>query len=339
MTDAGPPVREARAVAVLRALQLGDLLCAVPALRALRNGLPQAEITLVSLGWARAFAERFSRYVDSFLELPGYPGLPERLPDVAAVPPFLADAQARSFDLVVQLHGSGEATNPLAVLLGGRRTAGFYRAGAYCPDPELFLVYPEDGPEPRRLLRLVELLGIQPAGEHLEFPLFESDRRALADIPAAAGLSARPYACIHPGSRLESRRWAPARFAAVGDYLAGQGLQVVLTGSGSEREVTARVGGAMEAHPLDLAGETSLGALAALLSGAQLLVCNDTGVSHLAAALDVPSVVVFTVSDPVRWAPSDARKHRVVPPAHATVERVVNALEALLGPGKTVKGV
>src|SRR5436309_10334628 len=72
-------------IAILRALKLGDLLCTVPALRSVRAGLPGAKITLIGLPWARTFVDRYSAYIDDFLEFPGYPGLPEQPVDPSAV--------------------------------------------------------------------------------------------------------------------------------------------------------------------------------------------------------------------------------------------------------------
>src|SRR6185436_1759907 len=97
--------------------------------------------------------------------------------------------------------------------------------------------------------------------------------------------------CVHPGSRLQSRRWYLVRFAQVANHLAGQGLRIVLTGTKEERPLVDELSRMIKATHFNLAGQTSLGALAALLRGACLLVSNDSGVSHLASAVKTHSVV------------------------------------------------
>src|SRR2546421_4547819 len=132
--DAAPWFRGPQRIAVFRALQLGDLLCAVPALRALRAGAPDSRITLIGLPWAAEFAQRFSRYIDDFLPFPGFPGFPERDAPAQALVDFLHEARRRSFDLVIQLHGSGQFSNPLVQLMRPRRMVGFFEPDGFCPD-------------------------------------------------------------------------------------------------------------------------------------------------------------------------------------------------------------
>jgi ADP-heptose:LPS heptosyltransferase len=301
-----------RSVVVLRALQLGDLLCAVPAFRALRAALPEAHIVLVGLPWARVFVERYPEYLDGFREFPGWPGLPERAPDVARIPAFLAEIQAERFDLALQLHGSGPFVNPLTALLGARHTAGFCLPGGYCPDPEWFLPWPDRGLEAHRLLKLMAFLGAPADDDRLEFPLRDGDFAVLSAWEEAEELHPGPYVCVHAGASVPERRWPAHRFAAAADALAARGFRVVLTGTGAEAELTRTVAHAMRHKALDLAGRTDLGAAAALIAGARLLLCNDTGVSHLAAALRTPSVVISTGDNPARWAPTDGARHRVL---------------------------
>lgn len=301
-----------RSILVVRALQLGDLLCAVPALRALRAAFPAACITLAGLPWAREFAARFERYVDAFIEFPGLPGLPERACEVEKVPQFIAEVRSRRFDLALQMHGSGQLLNPLVALLGARQCAGYCGEGACCPDPDRFLPWREDAHEILRYLELLRELGLPASDPRLEFPLSAEDRAERARLAAIHGLERGRYVCLHPGSQLPSRRWPARRFAAVGDRLAADGYRVVITGTAAESTLTEEVAARMHHIAVDMTGATTLGALAALVEHAALVVCNDTGISHIAAAMKTPSVVVCCGSDFRRWAPLDRERHRVL---------------------------
>ena len=303
-----------RRICVLRPLQLGDLICATPALRALRHGFPQAHIDLIGLPWAREFVARCSHLVDGFIAFPGYPGLPEREPDLRRIPSFFADVQALEYDLAVQLHGSGGLTNPITSMLGARRMACFVKHGDWRPEQALAIPYPEGRHEVHRLLALVEALGAPAEGDAVEFPVTHGDHLELAVALEGRDLP-RSYAVVHPGSRAPERRWPVERFAAVADGLARMGVHVVLTGSDEEAPLIASLEDAISAPATNLCGRTSIGALAALIARAGLVVSNDTGVSHIAAGVGAPSVVIFLASEPARWAPLDGSIHRVVEPS------------------------
>src|SRR5690606_34562089 len=87
----------------------------------------------------------------------------------------------------------------------------------------------------------------------------------------------------------------------------------------------------MRSPAVNASGETSLGVAAALLERAALLVTNDTGISHLAAALGTPSVVVFLASDPERWAPLDRERHRPVVARSLAADRPLVAMRRSIG--------
>jgi ADP-heptose:LPS heptosyltransferase len=298
-------------IAVMRSLPgLGDLLCAVPALRALRAAFPQAKITLIGLPWARSFIKRFSHYLDDFLEFPGYPGIPEVPFSQEKLHLFLKSVQEQHFDLILQMHGNGTVSNSFIALLDARINAGFYLPNHYCPDPNYFLPYPDTEPEIWRHLRLMDFLGIPLQGDKLEFPLREEDFAALR--------LKKNYVCIHPGASAKDKRWSLKNFATVADAIAARGWEIVLTGTTTEVYLTQKLADMMRFEPINLAGQTNLGEMAALLSRASLLVCNDTGVSHLAAGLRVKSVVIFSNSSPHRWAPLDREIHRSLSSSSST---------------------
>lgn len=326
---AARPLPERATIVVLRALPgLGDWLCAVPTMRALRAARPDARIHLVALEPTRSLVARFAGYVDAFHAFPGWPGLPERRPAVREIPRFLGEIQGLEADLAIQLHGAGEITNGVAELFGAQHVAGFYRSGERCPDVSRFLRWHDADPEIRRGLRLLGLLDLPVGDEHLEFPLDPTARTAARDLLEQAGVDGS-YVLLHPGANRPAARWSQAGFADVGASLVDQGRRVVLTGSPAERTLTAAVARSVPGA-IDLGGRTDLDTLAWLVAGARLLISNDSGVSHLAAALRVPSVVVFL--DPVterwrRWAPLDSRRHRPVP---GSVRGVIAEADRLL---------
>lgn len=300
-------------IAIVRALPgIGDLLCCVPALRALRAAKPTAEISLIALPAAQGFVDRFPGYIDQWFEFPGFPGVPEVSLCPQRVAKFLVKAQKIKFDLALQMHGNGFCTNNFVLLLGAKKSAGFCTPDHYCQNFGSFMKYPDHEPEVWRHLRLMEFLGIPLQGDHLEFPIWQSDWRELDQIAVAHNLYSRPYVCIHPGASVSDRRLSHQQFAEIADAIASQGLQIVLTGTTNELELTKAVAKSMRFAAINLAGKTSLGVLAALLKKSRLLICNDTGVSHLAAALQVNSVVIFSNSSPQRWAPLDRKLHRIV---------------------------
>ncbi|HSC63421.1 MAG TPA: glycosyltransferase family 9 protein [Caldimonas sp.] len=298
-------------IAVFRALMLGDMLCAVPALRALRAAFPEAAITWIGLEPTRPMARRLAHLVDDFIALPGYPGLPEVAVDATALPGFFAAVRSRRFDLALQMHGSGAIVNPLVAAFGARRCAGFFDDDAPVPrcDESLFVRWPTAGHEIERMLVLTDHLGLARRGTRLEFPVGVGDR---AELAAVRGDADAPYVCIHVGAQLPSRRWPVDRFAAVADAVAAGGRAVVLTGSAGESGLVDDVMRRMRRRATSLAGKTTLGALGALIADADALVCNDTSVSHIAAALGCPSVVVSCGADVARWAPLDRARHRVL---------------------------
>ena len=293
-------------IGVVRALGgIGDVLCVVPALKRLRAAVSDARVTYIGLPQVESVVARYPGLVDRFLAFPGFPGVPEYPFERDELVAWL-DARRREpeFDIAIQLHGSGSVTNVFTGLLAATRTLAYHVPGLWKPAPDS-PPFPDHLPEVARWTGLVDTLWSAGAATNVddapEFPVTDDERGALRAL-----MPPGRYAVVHAGASDARRRWPPEHFARVADALAGQGLTVVLTGVSSEAGIIAAVQAHMRSRVVDLCARTTLGQTAALIEAAAVVVTNDTGTSHLAAALRVPSVVIFIASDPARWAPADA---------------------------------
>jgi ADP-heptose:LPS heptosyltransferase len=313
-------------IAVFRALKLGDFLLAVPALRALRQAFPEAGIDYIGLPWMRDVRPRYGVCIDGFVEFPGYPSLPERAYDPAAIVQFMQKMQETSYDLTLQMHGNGRNANVLVELLGSKNIAGYSCHDAFWPNRQWFMTYPEDKHEIHKHLSLLQFLGIDATDTTLEFPLHDNDYAELEEI---GNFKDRQYICMHPGA-VSGARWPAEYFAKVGDELASQGLEIVITGSREEAALASHVAALMKAPSINIAGRTSLGALGALLCQSRLLVSNDTGVAHMAVAVGRPNVTIFTTANPAIWAALDEKRHPHFTAEQATLAAVIKQSVTLL---------
>ena len=276
MTSAPAPVL------VLRALGLGDLLTATPALRGLRSAYPGRPIVLATPS-----------------ELAGLAGLTGAvdtvLPTAELAPLRWPGPRPR---VAVNLHGSGPESHRL--LLAVRPSA--LMAFRHPEVPEA--TGPEWAPGEHEVRRWCGLLATHGV------PADPADLELAPPTLPAPGLAGAVV--VHPGAKHGSRRWPAERFAAVAGALAARGWHVVVTGSGQERGLAHRVAAAAGLPSASvLAGAFPVLGLAGLVAHASLLVSGDTGIAHLATAVRTPSVVLFGPATPARWGPPPDRPGHV----------------------------
>lgn len=296
-------VPDVKRIAVLRANALGDLMFALPALDALRAAYPDAELVLLGRAWHRDLLEARPGPVDRTVVVPPFEGSlgPAERRSLDQALDAVAD---EGVDLALQLHGGGRNSNPVVRSLGARVVAGLRTPDADPLDREVPYVYYQS--EVLRLLEVVALVGALPRRLEPSFALTERDRAEAAAVVDGD----TPLVALHPGATDPRRRWPPERFAAVGDALAAAGASVVVTGSHGEHELVAAVVQAMANPARDLGGRLSIGGLAGLLARCAVVVGNDTGPLHLAAAVGAATAGVFWCGNVINAGAATRTRHR-----------------------------
>ena len=274
------------ALLALRALGVGDLLTAVPALRGLAAAFPEHRKVLAAPGYLSPLAE--------------LTGAVDEVVDSAPLAPL--DGTLERPAVAVNLHGRGPQSHAVLGPLRPERLIAF--AHADVPGTAGFPEWRPGEHEVHRWCRLLHEFGIPADPSALDLP----------PPPVEAPPHSVDATILHPGAKAPERRWPLERWIAVARAEAGAGRRVIVTGSRDEVPLARRI---CEAAGLDdgsvLAGGTDVAQLAAAVAAARVVVSNDTGVAHLATALGTPSVVLFGRMSPAEWGPPpDRPMHRAI---------------------------
>jgi ADP-heptose:LPS heptosyltransferase len=299
-----------RRIALLRGGGLGDLMFALPAAEALAAAYPDAEITLLGMPLHAALLQGRPSPFAVVEVLPPRPGVRDGVEDPAATAAFVERMRAQQFDLAVQVHGGGRNSNPFLLELGARHTVGNRTEDAVPLERTLPYLYYQH--EVLRALEVVGLAGAWPVDLEPRLRLTE-DERALRRNPRPPGTPGTVV--LHPGATDPRRRWPTASFAELATALAGDGADVVVVGDASEVALAEDILGRVPAHVAgrvtSTAGTASMAELVALLLRASLVVANDSGPRHLAAALGTPTVGIYWFGNAVNAGSLSRARHRL----------------------------
>lgn len=286
-----PSKRAIKSILFLRHDRIGDMVLSTAALKALREGYPQAKVTVLASELNCEILKHNPNVDDIII----YKGLKW----------FIKKIRPRRYDLVIDPFLTYEMKQAVMTYVAGRK----YRIGFEEAGREIFFnVRGPTASSPKQmvdhLLDLAELAGGKREGCKPEVFLSDTEIQWANEALAEKGISANELIIgIHPGAHYPSQRWSAERFGEVAKQIVEQSLaKVILVGSSDEEgllEVVKKsVGEEIQIFSCD-----SIRKFVALLSRCNLLVCNNSGPMHIAAALNVPTVSMIGPTVTTLWLP------------------------------------
>jgi lipopolysaccharide heptosyltransferase I len=302
-----------RKILITKPSSLGDIVLALPALRALRMSYPEAKISWLIRPEFAPLIENHP-FIDEIIifdrKLLGkawfHPGA------FGALLSLIRKLRRGKFDVIFDFQGLFR-TASLAWLSGCKKRFGMANAREFAT---IFYTHKipqniEDIHMVDFYLKIIKAAGASDFGVEFVFPTNSDAEDSVNKLLVSHGIKGN-YAVLISGSAHRDKCWPSERFAQLADKISSQhNLSIVAIGSGSESETVEEIKENAEVPIANLAGQTSLSELVALLRCAKLAVSNDTGPGHIAAAVEIPLVLIFGRTNPVRLVPY-GRKHCVM---------------------------
>ena len=295
---------DVRRILCIRLDNMGDVLMTTPAMHALKHAAPDRHLTLLGSRSGVALAP----FIDDLDDAIAYnaPWVKHAQHDTAEDQQVLNEVRAGHYDAAVIF--TVYSQSPLAAALFCRM-AGIPKVLAHCRENPYALIshhLPETEPasqvrhEVRRQLDLVASVGAINEHPVMRFRTRETDRQSLRIKLAQSGVPDTQYMVAHCGATAPSRRYPAEYFSQAFRMIGSRAGAIVLTGDSSERALVADIAAmcGAEAPVINMAGQLELGEFACLVESASLLLSNNTGPVHVAAAVGTPVVDLYALTNP-----------------------------------------
>lgn len=296
-----------RRVLVVRLRSIGDTVLATPSLIALREFLPEARIDVLLEDWIAPILKDFDA-IDNVLTF--------KKDDLKSRLQIARQIRRSNYDIAFNLHGGTTAT--FFVRASGAR----YRVGLasyqykflythLAPSPLEFW-QTEHAHSAEQQLAILGFVGVPvKTRPKSRLTVTESVRNSIEKKLSAAGFDQSAFALIHPVAAFDTKQWATENFARIAEFLSEKRIRTVAVATKKERGVLEKLRASATA-PVQIYDDLTLPEITALAAKAKIFVGNDSGVAHIAAAVETPSVVIFGSSNINHWRPWTNSPNEVV---------------------------
>jgi heptosyltransferase-1 len=293
-------------ILLIKPSSLGDIVLALPALSALRRSFPDAKITWLVRPEFASLLENHPHLTETMLFDRRFLGKAWFHPGaLLSLLSLIRQLRRSRFDLAIDLQGLFR-TASLAWLSGCKKRFGMAEAREF---GHIFYTHRTQRDQNSihvvdYYLKMVRAAGASQTEAEFLLPIESSAADSVSCLLQSHDIKPGNYAVFVPGSAQKSKCWPAHNFAALAEKMAAKfKLAIVLVGAQTEKPITAQIIRGTDAPVTDFTGLTSLPELVALFKTARIVVSNDTGPGHIAAALGVPLVMIFGPSNPVRLFP------------------------------------
>ncbi len=291
-----------KSILIIRLDRIGDLVLSTPTFRAIREHFPKANIVLFVSSYTQDIVKG-NPYLDNVITIDKKIGFVKKLK-------FIKKIRAERFDLSIAL--SYCLFSIIATFFSGSRfRVGIDNYGlGFLFTSKISYVYKDSGNrhEVEATLDVVRTIGIDTKNKALYVPINKKGEFFAETFFKKNNISTADFiVAIHPGARIEYKRWSPEGYAEAADYLINQyNAKIIITGSAEEIILSKKIGSLMSNKPIITSGSLNLVQIFSILKRCRLFIGNGTGPLHIAAALDVPTIAIYDCLDPIeKWFPWD----------------------------------